>query len=92
MRNETKDSVLHALSQINGVYVPKLNNITHKVTESIPIAVSTPIMSENSYFSDTFIIEIERGCYNRCGFCLASYLNLPVRFVEYDEIIDVDFE
>ena len=28
-----------------------------------------------------------RGCPQRCGFCLASYLNLPVRFCEYEDII-----
>ena len=38
--------------------------------------------------NNTFIIEIVRGGYNRCGFCVASYLNLPVRFVDYEIIIE----
>ena len=33
-------------------------------------------------------METSRGCYNRCGFCIASYLNLPARFVDYQTIID----
>ena len=41
------------------------------------------------FFKNTFILEVERGCANRCGFCLASYINLPIRFVSYDQIIDV---
>lgn len=32
-------------------------------------------------------MEMSRGCANRCGFCLASYLNLPLRSVPYDELI-----
>lgn len=30
---------------------------------------------------------MSRGCANRCGFCLASYLNLPLRCVPYDELL-----
>ncbi len=86
-RNTPRQEVLNLLAQIEGVYVPVLNNMTHKVTEPLSEVVHTPIISEKSYFSNTFIIEVERGCYNRCGFCLASYLNLPVRYVEYEEII-----
>ena len=50
--------------------------------------VYTPIVSDESFFPNTFIIEVSRGCYNRCGFCVASYLNLPVRFVDYETIIE----
>jgi radical SAM superfamily enzyme YgiQ (UPF0313 family) len=32
---------------------------------------------------------VERGCANRCGFCLASYMNLPIRFTDYDELISI---
>ena len=76
------------MARIEGIYVPnfrhdKVVKITKKLTECI----YTPIISERSFFKNTFIIEVERGCANRCGFCLASYLNLPIRFVPYDEII-----
>ena len=32
---------------------------------------------------------MSRGCANRCGFCLASYLNLPLRCLPYDELLRV---
>jgi len=84
------------------VYIPSLteyNPITHEVTKNgkkfeikkncVPLAncISTPILTEQSYFSNTYIIELVRGCPQRCGFCLASYLNLPVRFASYEQII-----
>jgi len=87
LKNTNKDEKLKALSCLEGVYVPKFPKPTKKVSETLVNCVHTPVISEKSYFSNTFIIEVERGCYNRCGFCLASYLNLPVRYVDYDEII-----
>ena len=38
---------------------------------------------------------MSRGCANRCGFCLASYLNLPLRGVKFEklkEVIDLGLE
>ena len=87
-RMREKADILAALSKIDGVYVPTLKNKTNKITHKLSNCVYTPILSPNSYFSNTFIVEVERGCFNRCGFCLASYLNLPVRFAAYEEIIN----
>jgi len=89
-RDKSKDEVLDILSKIEGVYVPSKIKKGDKVNKShcgLSECIYTPILSANSFFSDTFIIEISRGCYNRCGFCVASYLNLPVRFVDYETII-----
>ena len=99
-----KQKVLELISQIDGVYVPSQTTFdkekhvvtnkdgselkVKKTTAKLPQCVYTPILSEESYFSNTFIIEIARGCQNRCGFCLASYLNLPVRFCDYEKIIE----
>ncbi len=86
--NKSKGEILKELSLIEGVYVPSLSQEkVKKVSCDLSQCVSTPILSENSFFKNTFIVEIARGCPNRCGFCLASYLNLPQRFVDYDEII-----
>lgn len=86
-RDKSKDEILKILSEIEGIYVPKFPKQVKKVTNPVSKCIYTPILSENSFFKDTFIIEIARGCANRCGFCLASYLNLPARFVDYDDII-----
>lgn len=59
-----------------------------KATCRLSNCIYTPILSEQSFFKNTFIVEIARGCVNRCGFCLASYLNLPQRFVDYEKIIE----
>lgn len=88
--NKNKDELLKILSEIEGIYVPALNpNSVNKITKKLSECIYTPIISNESFFKNTFIVEIERGCANRCGFCLASYLNLPIRFIPYEKIIEV---
>ena len=86
--NLTKKEKLELLSKINGIYVPTINKRVAKVTKKLSECIYTPIISENAFFKNTFILEVERGCANRCGFCLASYMNLPIRFVDYEKIIN----
>lgn len=87
-----KQEALKKMSKIDGIYVPafadehaRVKKSTKKLTE----CVYTPILSDESFFKDTFILEMSRGCANRCGFCLASYLNLPLRCLPYDELLRV---
>lgn len=88
-KNEPKEEVLKKLSQIEGIYVPSIDTKkVQKVSCELSQCIFTPILSEKSFFKNTFIIEIARGCSNRCGFCLASYLNLPNRFVDYEKVIE----
>lgn len=103
----SKPEILKLLSKVEGIYVPSLTEYdektftvlmddepleVQKISADLSGCITTPIISEKSYFSDTYIIEIARGCSQRCGFCLASYLNLPTRFVSYENIIkSIDF-
>lgn len=92
--NLSRDEKLKLLSEVEGIYVPKYPKDEVKIIrdDMQNEVVYTPILSEKSYFSNSFVVEIERGCPKRCNFCLASWLNLPVRFVPYEKIIDaIDF-
>lgn len=85
---KTKAEILQDLSNIEGVYVPNISKSVKKVVQKLSRCIYTPILSEKAFFPNTFIIEVERGCANRCGFCLASYINLPIRFVTYEKLIE----
>ncbi|MBQ9246038.1 radical SAM protein [bacterium] len=90
-KTKSKKEKLLLLSQIEGIYVPSVKKegyTVKKVSSSLNYCISTPILTENSFFSNTFIIEVERGCPQQCGFCLTSYINNPVRFCSYEEIIN----
>lgn len=84
----SKSEKLSLLSQIEGIYVPSINSKVRKITQKLSECIYTPIISEKAFFKNTFILEVERGCANRCGFCLASYMNMPIRFVDYEKIIE----
>jgi len=89
-KNLSKQEILKAISKIDGIYVPSLKQTkVKKLTKKLSECIYTPIISSNAFFPNTFITEIARGCANRCGFCIASYLNLPLRFIPYEEIINV---
>ena len=82
----SKRETLLKLSELDGIYIPNKN--VKRTNVSLNNVIYSPILSENSYFKNTFIIEVARGCMNRCAFCTASYLNLPFRYYEYEKIIE----
>lgn len=102
-KNLSKIEKLKKLSEIDGIYVPELTIYdkknkkvktldgielkVNKITEELTKCIATSILSDKSYFASTYIIELTRGCPQKCGFCLASYLNLPNRYPPYEEII-----
>ena len=87
-QNLDKTTTLQILSEMDGIYIPNLTKTVKKNTVDLKDVIYTPIINDNSYFKDTFIIEVARGCMNRCAFCTASYTNLPFRQNDYDQIIN----
>lgn len=103
----SKKEILEKLSKVDGIYVPLLTKYdenkgvlnldgtplsVNKISSQLGKCITTPVLSEKSFFANTYVIEMVRGCSQRCGFCLASYLNLPTRFCDYEKIAeDIDF-
>ncbi len=87
-RKEDKKTCLENLLKLEGIYIPQKSKKVQKKTSSLNEVIYTPIISDKSYFKDTFIVELQRGCMNRCAFCTASYLNLPFRSYAYEKIIE----
>ena len=86
LKNNDKKNALKLLESIEGIYIPEKK--VKKATVNLNNVIYTSILSDKSYFKDTFIIEVARGCMNRCAFCTASYINLPFRHYEYEKIIE----
>ena len=87
-KRRDKSETLRELAELEGVYIPNLTEQVRKATAELKDVIYTPILSDKSYFKNTFIVEVSRGCMNRCAFCTASYLNLPFRFYPYEKIIE----
>lgn len=102
---KSKKEILQDLSKIEGVYVPSLYDVEYEqngpvlsVCPDIPLrkrlkhnmdCVFTPIITEDTMFSNNCLIELYRGCPNRCAFCLSSYMNLPSRYPSFEDIKSV---
>lgn len=84
IKNNPND--LEKIKDVTGVYIK--GRTAEKRTEKLNNVIYTPVVTEKSYFKNTFVIEVARGCMNRCAFCTASYLNLPFRNYEYKKIIE----
>jgi radical SAM superfamily enzyme YgiQ (UPF0313 family) len=84
--NRTKK--LEELAKVPGIYVPTRRGLLQQAPTT-PIKInrvyakenlsSSCILTPNSYWPDTFIIEVARSCPELCRFCLASYGSLPFR-------------
>ena len=91
-KNLSKRELLKKISEFEGVYVPIYPKQVIKSTKRLQNCIYTPVLSDDAYFKNTFIIELTRGCSNRCGFCLASYLNFPLRSVPTEKLVEtIDF-
>ena len=87
-QNLTKEEKLHKLSKIEGIYVPSLQKFSD-IKRRIFISkdcISSPIVTTDTAFSDSFLIEVCRGCPYKCNFCMTSHINQPVHYPSFDSI------
>ena len=82
-KNGSKEDFLRAAAQLEGIYVPAMNQtiVKKRVVQDL----------DSCYFPENFVVpllevvhdrtvtEIFRGCIRGCRFCQAGFLNRPVR-------------
>lgn len=78
IKDLTRSKKLEELSKIPGVYVPSQGKAVERISTKGNLSFSC-ILTPNSYWPDTFIVEVARSCPELCRFCLASYGSLPFR-------------
>ena len=87
------DPVSQAISSIDPIdddVPPSVEKEIFKAPDGY--AVHTQILSDQTTWSNTFLIEVVRSCPQECRFCLASYLTRPFRATAIDTIVErVDF-
>jgi len=102
-RGLSKSELLEKLSALEGIYVPSKYKIEYnddlsiksiypdtkvkKITRQNLDCMASPIVTPDTMFSSNCLIEVARGCPQKCAFCLASYSNLPFRYPPYEQII-----
>jgi len=88
-----RDSVLKALSEIEGMYVPSLHaeRIKRrfiKSLDSVPYP-EAPVVPYTSIVHDRVNIEVSRGCTMGCRFCQAGMLYRPLRERHYEKVLSI---
>lgn len=92
----SRQEKIKKLSEIEGVYVPEIHDITkaksvkkrivqinyNNALKAYPIPFSSSI-------HDRAIVEIRRGCGRMCRFCQPGHVNLPVRERSAEDIIKI---
>ena len=96
-RNLKREEKLNELAKLPGVYVPRRERsrpfpTTKRQTTRGNLSHSS-ILSPNSIWPNTFVMEVVRSCPELCRFCLASYGSLPFRTPDLKEslIPTIDF-
>lgn len=81
-KNLKREEKLNELGKLPGVYVPcrdAINCISTKREFTKGNLSCSSIITPNSIWPNTFLVEVVRSCPELCRFCLASYGSLPFR-------------
>ena len=91
---ESLQGEVRRISPIEEYAPEKVRRQSYKLEGKISNALAednmacTKILSPDTTWGATYLMEVVRSCPQECRFCLASYLTRPFRYVPADTIID----
>lgn len=92
-KSRNKQEALELFNEYDGFIVPKFyqKNLKKKkplfVSEERFKPLISPIITDNTEFANTYLIEIMRGCPQGCRFCWIGYFQLPWKFHSLENLV-----
>ncbi|MGC8937547.1 MAG: TIGR03960 family B12-binding radical SAM protein [Thermodesulfovibrio sp.] len=91
--NSSKESLLRAISEIEGFYVPYAGKKTVKRRfindlENAPFP-QAPVVPYAKIVHDRVSVEVSRGCPSGCRFCQAGFIYRPLRFRSPGKVFEI---
>ncbi len=88
----SRDEKLEKMSQLPGMYVPKVYN-GGTIKRQYPVSldgfpVSSAVLTSDTELGNLYLIEVERGCGWGCRFCMVGCAFRPIRFHSKESIIE----
>ncbi|MFX0049263.1 MAG: B12-binding domain-containing radical SAM protein [Candidatus Hermodarchaeota archaeon] len=94
LNNYSFETFLGKITQIEGIFVPILNNEIKRVflrdlnkSPAPTYQLFSKSEREEKIFENNYFVEVNRGCPFQCKFCISSFHNHPFRNKSYEEII-----
>ena len=87
----SREDALRRLADIPGMWVPSLTDVCPLLTV-VPRGFSpqhTQVITDDTTFGNAFLVEVGRGCINRCGYCVVSGARVRPRFVAPEQVLNV---
>ena len=90
-KRSSRERKLQALGEIEGFYIPQLHrSVKRRTVRSIKkYPTYTPIITSKSHFANMFVVEVSRGCPQRCYFCAAKKTYHPYRSHPVESILNI---
>jgi len=86
-----RPSLLEAISEIPGIYVPSLHKDKAIVRQYLKKLDEFPahsvVLTPDTELPDMYLVEVERGCAHACRFCMVSNTFKPMRFRSLESLI-----
>jgi len=90
-KRSSREKKLQALGEIEGFFIPGLHSsVKRRTVRSLKkYPIYTPIITSKSHFSNMFVVEVSRGCPQKCYFCGAKKIYHPYRSHPVESILDI---
>ena len=88
-----REALLRRLARIDGIFVPQFSEkATPQIIEDLnTFETVSRIISPHTEFKNMFLIEIVRGCFHQCNFCIAGHAYGPPRVRDVTHVIAACF-